>query len=227
MPLESVFFGVDNDRIEYQYDRSKLRLGGRVFVVSDAAGRPVLFSPDPLAGADEYYVQWISRSEWYVPLHRPPKTYPKLVASLSAELGELLEAGLAESAVRILAARVRPAHLFKTSEMRRNPVAALANVCSRLDLCRLLRQPEVERGLGPHHQPLVTYLLLTCFDRLDQAPDWLAFEHWLRSRRHAAEREAAAADIPPGLDPISAARILHESWNARHGASALSSRDST
>ena len=39
MPLESVFFGVDNDRIEYQYDRSKLRLGGRVFVVSDAAGR--------------------------------------------------------------------------------------------------------------------------------------------------------------------------------------------
>src|SRR5205809_6439189 len=85
------------------------------------------------------------------------------------------------------AARIRAPRCARAGA-RGMAVAALANVYSRLDPCRLLRQSEVERGLGPHHQPLVTYLLLTCFDRLGQAPDWLASEHWLRSRRHAPER---------------------------------------
>src|SRR6266702_481366 len=57
------------------------------------------------------------------------------------------------------AARIRAPRCARAGA-RGMAVAALANVCSRLDLCRLLRQSEVERGLGPHHQPLVTYLLL-------------------------------------------------------------------
>ncbi|HJQ85686.1 MAG TPA: hypothetical protein VKA21_16480, partial [Candidatus Binatia bacterium] len=136
MASERVFFGgVGKERVEYVYDRSRLRLGTPVYVSFDGAGMPTSFSPEPVEGSQEYYVGWISPSEWYVPLYRPPQGDAGLVKMLQAQLGPLLCEGDAEKAVDVLVKRLRPAHLFKTSEIRRSPLTSLRSVCFRLDLC--------------------------------------------------------------------------------------------
>jgi hypothetical protein len=218
MAAERVFFGgVGKDRVEYLYDRSRLQLGSTVYVSFDSAGRATSFSPEPVEEAEVFYVHWISPSEWYVPLYRPPQGDAGLVKVLHAELGSLLREGDAEKAVAVLVKRLRPAHLFKTDEVRRNPVTLLRSVCARLDLCRRLRQPEVEKTIAFHHQPLVTYLLLTCFDRLGQPADWVDFSSWLTSRRHSSEREEAAAQMPASLDARSCAERMYDWWKQRYG----------
>jgi hypothetical protein len=84
-------------------------------------------------------------------------------------------------------------------------------------MCSRIKRPEVEKALFTYHEPLVSYLCLTCFDRLGQPADWETFGDWLGSSSKMAERETALTKISPGLDQVGVAAALHSHYSTLYG----------
>jgi hypothetical protein len=70
-----------------------------------------------------------------------------------------------------------------------------------------------------HHDALINYLLLTCFDILGQAKGYVQFDGWLRSTRveHQKEREEALATLPASATPACVALHLYKAHLAIYG----------
>jgi hypothetical protein len=197
-----------------RFDRSLLRLG-RVLFLDESGGTPGAgASLAPFANARPHVVAWIAPSDWSVLLEpgRAPdmRTVERLCELLPGTHRERVEAALAEAA-----ADIRLERQYVTGEYRRSRLHSVEAVLERLDLVERLSAGEVGRALFHHWEPLVVYLLLTCFDLLGQPASWLTFGAWLTSKRTAAERELASEGA---AGPATAQALhLHEAYTARYG----------
>lgn len=68
-----------------------------------------------------------------------------------------------------------------------------------------------------HHEALVNYLLLTCFDILGQSNEWLPFNSWLQADRTKCEREEAAALISHSATPVEIAQEMYAAYQSNYG----------
>lgn len=210
MPLERVIFGIANERIESLYDRSQLKLGSKVYVHFSQDRKPVSFSPRPSHDVHEFGVRWISPSEWYVVIV-PPFTLPThFTERIQREVGQYINRAKIDVALNSFARRVRMDRFYQTAELGNNPLSVIFTVLNRLDDCARLRQsPPFSSILSPHlDDPLVSYLYLTCFDRLGQPAEWLDFGAWLQSsdsedeRRKALEEASLAPTLNEGIQAV-------------------------
>jgi hypothetical protein len=186
--MDEVFFGVGGSRVACRYDRKKLILGSIVHVTGTADGG-YSFSDSPTSGSIPHSVLWISPSEWYVELVTGPKTDHAFSKRLADALELTDVEPWIEEALRSSLSYVRLSHTFLSSELENSEYNAISTVVERLELVARLGKHEISEELAHHYEPLVAYLMLTCFDRLGQPAEWMDFSSWLNSRRHAKERE--------------------------------------
>jgi len=115
---------------------------------------------------------------------------------------------------------VRADRLHVTAELGNNPLSLIFTVLDRLAECRRLRQsppfpPAVASRLD---DPLVSYLYLTCFDRLGQPADWMDFGAWLESSDSKDERDAVLRQAATrGMTLEERMRIAYGQYNALYG----------
>jgi hypothetical protein len=107
---------------------------------------------------------------------------------------------------------------YQTSELRRNPLSVVFTVIDRLSVCKRLREhsPYPDLLSSVLDDPLVSYLYLTCFDRLGQPADWLVFGAWMDSSRHKAERDeilqrAQSQELEESI------RFVYREYNSLYG----------
>ena len=216
MSIDNVIFGLDGKRIHTRFDRTHLSLGAVVYVRFTADNEPAILSQRS-EGTVPYSVQWISPSEWFVLLTRGFTLTPQFAQRVQDAIGAYISRTEIDTALESLAKRVRMEHFYKTSELDVNPLSVIHTVLERLDLCSRLKQPEVEKILFAHHEPLISYLCLTCFDRLGQPADWVDFGTWLTSSQHEGERELAIHSQAAGADILAGSRLLHSYYTSLYG----------
>jgi hypothetical protein len=214
--IDYVIFGIEGKRVRTQFDRALLRLGSVVYVQSILDNEPQVLAQIS-EGAIPYSVRWISPSEWYVALTRGFALPSEFAQRVQDAIGNYISRAEIDTSLKDLAARVRMEHFYKTSELDRNPLSVISTVLGRLDLCSRLNQPEMQKLLFAHHEPLISYLYLTCFDRLGQPADRVDFGTWLTSSRHDAERRLAINGMPAGTDILAGTRLLHSYYTSLYG----------
>lgn len=217
MSMESVIFGIDKHRVQILFDRSRLSLGSIIYVEFSSSGEPVAFYLEKAEGRIPYWVRWISGSEWYVELIKEFQLRPEFVKRVEDVVGEFISHDEINTTLKAFSDRVRPSHFFKTRELEQNPLSVVFTVLERLDVCSRLSSPNVAKALFCYHEPLVTYLLLTCFDRLGQPTEWLDFGAWLKSKRHKDERKEGHQAAGRVADLTGACQMLHSHYLALYG----------
>lgn len=217
MNFDYVTFAIDTKRIRTQFDKTQLKLGSVVYVQFSASEEPIAVSARMSEGTIAYSIRWISPSEWNIELTQGFKLRPEFAQRIQEEIGEYISRTKIEAALQVFTNRVRKEHFYKTSELGNNPLSLVYTVLERLDLCFRIKQPEVEKTLFAYHEPLVSYLYLTCFDRLGQPAEWVDFGSWLKSSRHKDEREIALSNIIQTENVIEVAQTLHSDYTALYG----------
>lgn len=193
--LEPVIFGLlgRSIRVQRLYDRAKLRLGSLVYVRLSAQEDGTEFSPEFSDGSIPYWVRWIATSEWYVELIPRFELRAEFAERAHKEVEDYLNRTEVNNAIAKFVGLVRMERFYQTSELGGNPLSVVFTIIDRLEVCRRLRQSPpfpVEVFRTALDDPLVTYLYLTCFDRLGQPADWLDFGARMESSRHKTERDA-------------------------------------
>jgi len=217
MSTRLVTFEINGKKISTQYDRTKLRLGTIVFVRFSEGKEPIAISPQSSDGTVPYAVRWIAPSTWHVELVSEFKVRPEFAKRVEDEIGEYITRREIDTALTVFSNRVRIQHFYKTSELGNNPLSVVFTVLERLHVCRCLQQEPVRKALFGYDEPLISYLYLTCFDRLGQPADWLDFSSWLKSSGHKDEREAAKAQAARSGDTIDAANALYRQYLDLYG----------
>ena len=211
-----VVFVIDGKRIPYRYDRSHLRLGTVICVSRNADGTPTRFSSEYHANSENYVVDWISPSQWLVTLISDYRVDDAVVDSIHAVVRENVSREVVERACLVAAKDIRLEHRYKTSEFERSRLHLILTVVQRLDLVRKIQAADVASALSYHYEPLIVYLMLTCFDRLGQPAEWLEFSSWLKAKKCADERQNAVNSLVIS-DPIEASRHLYRQWQDLYG----------
>lgn len=183
MSLEPVKFAVGEQSFEQKFDRSCLRLGLELFVILCPSRQiPLRVSVKPEPDSVPYWVEWISPSEWYVPLKPRYKVPDQFIERTIEAVRPFLDGNTVKSAMNKLASEVRPEHQHKTSEFERNPLSVIFTILERLDVVSGVSTSSTRAPAFVSEEPLQSYLLLTCFDRLGQPADWIDFGGWLSSK---------------------------------------------
>lgn len=211
--LEPVFFLIGTKLVESIYARRDLRLGAIVHVSFGDDGSPLKFTNRASAGAVPHSVTWIAPSDWSVYLAAGYEASEDVARSLHVTG---LDAETIRRAIAAASRSVRLEHLYKTKEVEQSAINVFTTVGERLRLVELLSSQATGRELGAQQEPLITYLLLTCCDRLGQPARWLDFGSWLASNTHADEREATLAR-ENGASPLEQAQALYKEYGARYG----------
>src|ERR1700674_509291 len=217
MKTDYVGFDVEGKSLRIKFDRAFLRLGSVVYVEFSTEQEPIAVSSQERLGAVPYSVKWIAPSEWYVQLTQGLKLSPDFPQRIQDEIGAYISRSDIYAALARFASCVRMEHFYKTNEVAKNPLTLIYTVLERLDVCSRIKQPEVEKALFTYHEPLVSYLYLTCFDRLGQPADWETFGDWLVSSSKMAERENALTKNSARLDQVGLAAALHSHYNTLYG----------
>jgi hypothetical protein len=210
--MAKVFFGFDDalvpGRCEAKYDRSRLRLGALVHV-EDRQGEPKFFGK-PTTSSVTYAVSWIAPSDWYVVLTRGYQfRAPDLDKLLKAVGGYATEDEVRAACDKCI--REMPIEeLYLTKTREQSLLGQLMTVADRIDLVKRLSSAESSKLLLDQYEPLVVYLMLTCFDVLGQPAQWRDFRSWLDGK------EAAAASLT-GSSPVEQSKRLYEDWSGRYG----------
>jgi hypothetical protein len=190
--VETVIFRLwDREgRFEQLYDRTRLKLGSPVYVRFSDQNQPTEFSAEKAVGTVPYWVHWTS--EWSVVLVPQYELRPEFAKRLHNELEGYLSSHEIDGVIKTFVGRVKMELFYRTDEMENNPLNIAFTVADRLSVCRRLREHSpIPHEIASHFDdPLVSYLYLTCFDRLGQPHDWEPFANWMESSRHKAERDA-------------------------------------
>jgi len=217
--LDRVIFGIEGKRVETLYDRSHLKLGAIVYVKFSETPEPVAFSFQPSKGAAKYTVTWIATSEWYVEITRQFTLRPNFAERLQKEAGDYISRAEIDVALNIFVETVRMDRFYQTAELGNNPLSVIFTVLERLDDCRRLQKiapfpPELNTYLD---DPLVSYLYLTCFDRLGQPANWLDFGAWLESSDSKEERDAILREASKTANLLDSIRMASRRYTAMYG----------
>jgi hypothetical protein len=217
--LDRVIFGIAGKRVETLYDRRHLRLGAIVYVKLSGPQEPVGFSHQPSKGAIEYTVIWIATSEWYVEITPQFTLRPNFAERLQKEAGDYISRAEIDVALDVFVQMVRMDRFYQTAELGNNPLSVIFTVLERLDDCRRLRKiapfpPEMNPYLD---DPLVSYLYLTCFDRLGQPTNWLDFGAWLQSSDSKEERDAILQEASKAANLLDSIRLVSLHYTTMYG----------
>ena len=214
-----VFFIIDNNRYEAEYNSDNLRLGNLVYITFDKDSKPELFQSIPTKNSIPYCIQWIAPSDWTIWLVNQIEITSDLKDKTIKACSDFLPSETVETALSDIAKKVSLNNLFKTSEYLKNKTTIVYTVTERLSLSESLADPTIEKKLFSHLRPLRIYLYLTCFDRLGQPADWLDFGAWLNSKNsvHIQERQNAIENIPDGLSIDQASKALHAFYTNIYG----------
>ena len=212
---EPVTFDVDHVPFTVEYDRVLLRLGALVHV-SRHSGGSYTFEATPTSSSIPHAVLSISKRSWFVSLTTGYRVDVNLVARVASVLQVEGDVEWISKAVAVAASDIRLTHQYKTKEVERSRLNLITTVTERLELARVLESDEVALPLGQQWEPLTTYLMLTCFDRLGQPAMWRDFSSWLSSKSCQIERQCPAA-IQSGDDATSAALNLHRLYCDLYG----------
>lgn len=217
--LEPVIFGIQGRRVERLYDRNLLKLGSPVYVRLADREDAIEVSPHPFDGSTPHWVRWIATSEWWVELVSRFELKPDFAERIHKEVEEYLSRDEINRAIANFVGMVQMERYYQTSELGGNPLSVVFTVVDRLSGCRRLRQhspyPDVLGSLID--DPLVTYLYLTCFDRLGQPADWLDFGAWMQSSRHKNEREAILQRDPQSQGLEQRIHFVYREYNSLYG----------
>jgi hypothetical protein len=152
------------------------------------------------------------------PVH-PFKLRPEFAQRIQNEIGGYISRAEIDDALALFARLVRPDHLHRTSELGNNPLSVVFTVLDRLAVCRRLRQhsPHPPLMLPFLDDPLVSYLYLTCFDRLGQPAGWMDFGVWLEACRCKDERDAAVKQASQAGNLVESMKIVYRQYVTLYG----------
>ena len=201
MATDTVHFVFDEKRNATSYDRDRLVIGGVVHVLA-AGGTEPQFSPEAFLNSSPHCVTWIAPSDWTVFLEDRLTVAEHDVVRITTVLAGAISKDLARKAL-YFAAGLAPIGKLHLGDTWHNsvPGKCLA-VAERLQLVADLRRPDIEKVLWWHSEPLVTYLLLTCFDILGQSQGWSQFGNWLNTKKGGPDLARVTS-----TDPVSSAKI--------------------
>jgi hypothetical protein len=100
--------------------------------------------------------------------------------------------------------------LYLTKTREQSLLGQFMTVVDRLELVQRLSTPESSQLLLDQYEPLVVYLMLTCFDVLGQPAEWRDFRSWLNGK------EAATVGLT-GSSPVEQSKQLYQAWSERYG----------
>jgi hypothetical protein len=220
--LEKVIFGVkgmSGERLseERQYDRSSLRLGSKVYVRFPTQDERIEFSPNETESSIPHWVEWIAPSDWSIALVSQFELRQEYIERVQKEVEGHIDPKEAKDAITKFAGMIRMEHFYKTSELGSNPLSVVFTVIDRLAVCRRLRQSSPPWFLDMLLDgPLVSYLYLTCFDRLGQPADWLHFGAWMESSKNKAERDPILHQAQ-SMEQEDGIRFVYDEYTSLYG----------
>jgi len=217
--LQTITFGIHGQRIESLYDWHKLKPGAIVYVRFSEGQEPAAFSPQWSQEAVEYGVTRISKSEWYVEIVPQFKLRPNFAQRVQDEIGGYISRAEIDAALDKFVSMVRMDRFYQTDHLRKNPLSVVFTILERLNVCRRLRQsPPFPAQMLPYlDDPLVSYLYLTCFDRLGQSANYLPFGDWLRSSKRKDERKSVLQKASQTGNLEEVIRKVHDQYNKLYG----------
>lgn len=187
MPLQDVIFAFRRKRYERKFERELLSLGSIVWVITDQNDEAIEFSVDESPGATATRVTWIAPSEWAVFLGDGSEILPSLGRNITNAIGDLIADFDIEREIQRHRNRLKRTDFVSnnsaTDEFIASPLHVIQTVVDRIDLCNRLNESDVQKALFHHHEPLIIYLCLTCFDRLGQPSAFVTFGDWLETKK--------------------------------------------
>lgn len=108
--------------------------------------------------------------------------------------------------------------LYMTETYRESFLYTIDSVISRIELCRELISENIDETLKHKTEPLVIYLLLTCFDKLGQPEKWVNYNEWLTSEGCKGERKSAKIDFDSSDGKVCEAKFFYDYYNKIYSA---------
>ncbi|WHI48965.1 hypothetical protein [Microbulbifer sp. VAAF005] len=212
---EKTFIFVFSDlQYECSYNEDYLTIDAPVYIVQ-LSRESYDVKAYPVKGADRFSIQDIENNRIY--LCEEYSFKERYIDKLLLGLGSFAEFKLIIEVVNILCQEISSENYNNTEYIQRTPLDILSTISNRLDMVSHLYTEEVCKGMGHHHEHLVTYLMLTCFERLGQARDWMAFGKWLSAKRTKQERKTVIDNLDENLDSAQVAEHLHTFYNKKYG----------
>src|SRR5712692_3395434 len=144
---------------------------------------------------------------------------PQFSQKVQHEIGEYITRAEIDAALASFAQMVRTDRIHITAELANNPLSVVFTILDRLGVCRRLRQqPPYPASVMPYlDDPLVSYLYLTCFDRLGQPANWLDFGTWLESSDCKDERDTILQEGSQAACLNESIKIAYRRYTALYG----------
>lgn len=217
MPRQPVRFGIRHHNLTQMFDRTRLRLGLKLYVLlNENEQAPVQISIEEEPSSVPHWVQWIAPSEWYVILEPRYQVPIAFIERTTQAVQPFLDSQTVENAMRQFASQIRPQYQHKTSEFERNPLSVIFSVLERLELALGVSTQPTNAPGWVRTEPLQSYLLLTCFDRLGQPAEWMDFGTWLTTKA-SADTVSDLARRQPKLDRLAFTKNLYAEYQSVFG----------
>ncbi len=187
----NVKFGFGIDCYPAIYNSSKLKVGSFVYVKFDKNNVPIHFFPNFEANTIKCIITWITKDK-YVVLQKPRQPDQSLVLKLNNHLKEFIDSDTINKKVIDLTQEVEYISNIGHQKFAGTKTGNIYAVLDRLELCSSLKN--VKNTLFTQYEPLVTYLMLTCFDLLGHNEKYIDFKNWLdinikNNKKHEIESE--------------------------------------
>lgn len=211
MPYEKVYFALNGRRVEALFDRTRLTIGGLVFVREHEGSEPH-FSATPKTDHTPHCVVWLSPSDWTVHLESRLVVSELDAFQLCTVLAGRLSINDVRKALYFAAGKVPVQRLHRRDTWHGSVPGRCVAVAARLRSIPYIPSRPDDPSAQEHVLPLQSYLLLTCFDILGQSDGWSHFGNWLRKKQDGPDLLNVKSD-----DPIGLCQELHGQWLDHYG----------
>ncbi|MBK9504746.1 MAG: hypothetical protein IPO03_05210 [Bacteroidetes bacterium] len=212
---EPVEFRYNLSRVEKQFDRRNIRLGQKIFATFNENAELTDVSLIPTEGFEECCMSWIT-PKFEVDLTRKYSVNERDIERLVSILNPLLSKDTIIEKMSIAASKIRIEHIYKSEEFEKSIVNKVLTVANRIEFVELIKSEQIYRQIPQFYEPVIIYHLLTCFDIIGSAPDWLTFDSWLRAVNKQEERRHGESLIQ-GVSFIEDVKLIHQHYLSIYG----------
>lgn len=217
MAKQQMTFRLNGTNVNADYDPSHIALGASVYVSFSSSNDPIGFSSTAIDGAKQYWVRWITSSGTNVKLGSKFSVPEDFIERVETVIEGRIDSAAVRKALDRFADEIRPHRMHTTAELERSSLSVVFTVLERLDVVNRLKAPACKQEIAGYQSSLISYLLLTCFDRLGQPADWVPFGSWLESSRHKTERDMVLSEIDHEPDFLERCKLLHARYTELYG----------